>query len=43
MASFDRITSDPAILNGQPCVRGMRLRISMIESSNWTRRNQVLA
>ena len=25
---FDRITSDPAILGGQPCVRGMRIRVS---------------
>ena len=25
--NFDRITSDPAILNGQPCIRGMRLTV----------------
>jgi uncharacterized protein (DUF433 family) len=25
--NFDRITSDPAILNGQPCIRGMRLPV----------------
>jgi len=24
---FDRITSDPAILGGKPCVRGMRLSV----------------
>lgn len=27
MAAFERITSDPAILNGQPCIRGMRLTV----------------
>jgi uncharacterized protein (DUF433 family) len=27
MKNFDRITSDAAILNGQPCVRGMRLTV----------------
>jgi uncharacterized protein (DUF433 family) len=26
MATFDRITSVPTILNGQPTIRGMRLR-----------------
>lgn len=28
--TFDRITSDPAILNGQPCIRGMRLTVRRI-------------
>lgn len=27
MTSFDRITSDPQILNGQPCIRGLRLTV----------------
>jgi uncharacterized protein (DUF433 family) len=27
MKTFDRITSDAAILNGQPCIRGMRLTV----------------
>lgn len=27
MPTFDRITSDPAILNGQPCIRGMRITV----------------
>lgn len=27
MAVFDRITSDSAILSGQPCIRGMRLTV----------------
>ena len=30
MASFDRITSDPAIMNGQPCIRGMRLTVRRV-------------
>ena len=27
MTKFDRITSDPAILGGQPIIRGMRLTV----------------
>jgi uncharacterized protein (DUF433 family) len=27
---FDRITSDPAILSGQPCIRGMRLTVRRV-------------
>jgi uncharacterized protein (DUF433 family) len=30
MTSFDRITSDPAILNGQPCIRGLRLTVRRV-------------
>ena len=30
MNSFDRITSNPAILNGQPCIRGMRLTVRRV-------------
>ena len=30
MASFDRITSDPSILNGQPVIRGMRLSVRRV-------------
>lgn len=30
MTTFDRITSDPAILNGQPCIRGMRLSVRRV-------------
>ena len=30
MATFDRITSDPAIVNGQPCIRGMRLTVRRV-------------
>lgn len=27
MNSFDRITVDPEMMNGQPCIRGMRLTV----------------
>lgn len=27
MTVYNRITSDPAILSGQPCIRGMRLSV----------------
>jgi uncharacterized protein (DUF433 family) len=30
MLGLDRITSDPAIMNGQPCVRGMRLTVRRV-------------
>ena len=30
MANLDRITSDPAIMNGQPCIRGMRLTVRRV-------------
>lgn len=30
MTSFDRITTNPEILNGQPCVRGMRLTVRRV-------------
>ena len=30
MTAFERITSDPAILNGQPCIRGMRLTVRRV-------------
>lgn len=30
MAAFDRITSDPARLNGQPCVRNLRLTVRRV-------------
>lgn len=30
MAAFDRITFDSAILNGQPCIRGMRLSVRRV-------------
>ncbi|MBN2022767.1 MAG: DUF433 domain-containing protein [Pirellulales bacterium] len=30
MTTFDRITSDPAVVNGQPCIRGMRLTVRRV-------------
>ena len=33
MTTFDRITSDPAIMNGQPCIRGMRLTVRRVLES----------
>jgi len=29
---FDRITADPRIMNGQPCIRGMRLTVKRVVS-----------
>ena len=30
MTKFDRITSDPARLNGEPCIRNMRLTVRRV-------------
>jgi uncharacterized protein (DUF433 family) len=30
MPSFDRITSDPSLMNGQPCIRGLRLTVRRV-------------
>jgi uncharacterized protein (DUF433 family) len=30
MLSFSRITFDPKIMNGQACIRGMRIPVSLI-------------
>jgi uncharacterized protein (DUF433 family) len=30
MPCFDRITSDPTILSGQPCIHGMRLTVRRV-------------
>jgi uncharacterized protein (DUF433 family) len=30
MHGFGRVTSDPKILNGQPCIRGMRLSVRRV-------------
>jgi uncharacterized protein (DUF433 family) len=30
LAPFDRITSDPARMNGQPCVRNLRLTVKRV-------------
>ncbi len=29
-AAYDRITRDPKTLNGQPCIRGMRLSVRRV-------------
>jgi uncharacterized protein (DUF433 family) len=29
-ARFDRITVDPGVLGGKPCIRGLRLSVGMI-------------
>jgi uncharacterized protein (DUF433 family) len=30
MLVFDRITTDPAVMNGQPCIRGTRLTVRRV-------------
>ena len=30
MTNFDRINIDPAIMNGQPCIRGTRLTVRRV-------------
>lgn len=30
MSPFDRITVDPRVMNGQPCIRGMRLTVKRV-------------
>lgn len=30
MGKWDRITLDPEIMNGQPCIRGMRLTVRRV-------------
>jgi uncharacterized protein (DUF433 family) len=30
MTQFDRITLDPTLMGGKPCVRGMRVTVGMI-------------
>lgn len=30
MNRFDRITTNPALVNGQPCIRGMRLTVKRV-------------
>jgi len=32
MPPFDRITADPNVMNGQPCIRGMRLTVRRVIS-----------
>ena len=30
MTQFDRITQDPTVMGGKPCIRGMRVTVGMI-------------
>ena len=30
METFDRITTDPHVMNGQPCIRGSRLTVKRV-------------
>ena len=30
MADFDRITQNPLVMGGKPCIRGMRVTVGMI-------------
>ena len=30
MAQLDRITQDPGVMGGKPCIRGMRVTVGMI-------------
>ncbi len=30
MVGLDRVTFDPAVMGGKPCIRGMRLTVGMI-------------
>ncbi len=30
MTNFDRITHNPAVMGGKPCIRGMRVTVGMI-------------
>jgi uncharacterized protein (DUF433 family) len=30
MLAIDRITSNPNIMNGKPCIRGMRISVSIV-------------
>ena len=30
MAQIDRITLDPAVMGGKPCIRGQRVTVAMI-------------
>lgn len=45
MTTFDRITSDPAQLNGQPCIRGLRLTVRRVLETlaTYPDRNQLRA
>jgi len=43
--TFDRITRDPKVMNGQPCVRGMRLTVRRVleAMSSYSNRDELFA
>ena len=43
MTTFDRITSDPAVLNGQPCIRGQRLTVRRVLEALATHPNRAVS
>ena len=45
MPQFDRITWNPAHMNGQPCIRGMRLTVRRVVQlvGQYTDRKELLA
>lgn len=36
LPGFDRITIDPAVMGGKPCIRGMRVTVGMIAAGRTT-------
>lgn len=40
MTAFDRITSDPRVLKGQPCIRGLRLTVRRVLEALATYKNR---
>jgi uncharacterized protein (DUF433 family) len=45
MTRLDRITSDPNVLGGRPCIRGLRIRVTDILDmlANGATREEILA
>jgi uncharacterized protein (DUF433 family) len=45
MRQFERITIDPAVMGGKPCIRGMRVTVGMIVEALGAGRteNEILA
>lgn len=43
MDRLDRITSDPSVMNGKPCIRGMRLTVRRVLEAlaTYTDRNEL--
>ena len=44
MLAIDRITSDPNIMNGKACIRGMRITVSLVLNlaANGMNKNDIL-